>query len=1182
MDQQRLALIRCGEADGIRRIGTGYLIAPRLVLTARHVVVDKSAAAVWQRIDVRVGHPQDPVVSRCTATVEWTHPEDHDVALLLLAKPIKVPGAVKWGHPVGKAPLPYDALGYPRATVKSGQRKVEHLRGELAPLSGGHGVQDLYTLDQGPAPAMRADGKQAWSGASGSAVFCRDHLVGVVIHDDDAFENRRLHACPARIFANDTRFAELLQEHGDSPPRLAEISAGPPSAAGAEPIWPITERVAHSDSGEGLDTPAFPSIHTGPPPVVLRRQLSPKVEQTLATLAVYVRRSEEKARWRLLGEDIETIDVAFDFRPAPGHQGTGVSAGPGRLQEVVDYYQRLRPRRLVITGEPGAGKTTMAVQLMVKLLTSRQTNDPVPVRLSLSSWNPDQELENWLARHLAATYPGLSRRKAGELVEARGVLPVLDGLDEMDAESDPGPGSRAARALQKLNAYVHGENRGELVLTCRSRTYRSLQEHAQTQAYDAAHIELRDINAITAYAYLERRAGPLDADKARWRPVLDRLREEPEGPMAKALSTPWRLTLAATVYRSPRRDPEKLLNLPTASAVADHLLRQFVPTAVTNHPPPRAAWDAHQVSTWLSTLATYLHTNTVIRRGLDGFGLKALPGTDIVVHELWPMAGVRRVRAWSAFITSLPSLACAVAVFLGGVLALRDGSWGDALAMLGVSLMLGWWVLPYFWITDWPKLGYRVTLNPPSRRWKALWYAALFVLTVLFFERPIGAVFCFLFWLAIRAPATAGVVNPRHLLRNYVTAQCVTGLVAVCAMHALLWDGSVVTSVVALFFAAALLMSHSLDLGVRYVVLLLCTRRQSGKWLPWRLGLFLDWCSQAGLVRVAGTAYQFRHRELQEHLAGTDEIARFAKDVTNPMRRRIVAASAVAKAGDERGAALLTMFARTTWRMPGDRIRAAMALLESDDSGGADLLAELAQDATLGDGYRVQAAGCLKETDAKRGIDTLVQLIKDTTLDDAWRLDAARALKHPCDGPGVDALAHIAQDTGLDLIARAAAASALTDSGDSRGADMLIRHFKDPSIDMDERAVAMWAIQKVSDDPGVHVLTRLARDTDRDGISRVIAACVLLLASTDGDQGSDVLAELGPGLAQDTTLDVWIRMFVAAHLTVAGDSRGRGVLAELSRDVTFHDDVREEAAELLAEIEKHGDEDVSGSAGHTA
>ncbi|MEV5952572.1 trypsin-like peptidase domain-containing protein [Streptomyces sp. NPDC051987] len=217
MDRRRLALIRGGEEGEFRRIGSGYLVAPRLVLTARHVV-EKGPGRSWPRIDVRVGHPQDGT-RRCAARVCWTHPDGRDVALLLLDDSVDVPGEVRWGAPAGNDPLPYDALGFPSATVKNGQYTVEHLRGELPVLSGGVGEQDLYVLDQGPAPG----GAKAWAGASGSAVFCRDRLVGVVVHDDEAFENRRLHACPARSFVEDPAFTGLLERHGGGRPWLSPV-----------------------------------------------------------------------------------------------------------------------------------------------------------------------------------------------------------------------------------------------------------------------------------------------------------------------------------------------------------------------------------------------------------------------------------------------------------------------------------------------------------------------------------------------------------------------------------------------------------------------------------------------------------------------------------------------------------------------------------------------------------------------------------------------------------------------------------------------------------------------------------------------------------------------------------------------------------------------------------------------
>lgn len=50
--------------------------------------------------------------------------------------------------------------------------------------------------------------------------------------------------------------------------------------------------------------------------------------------------------------------------------------------------------------------------------------------------------------------------------------------------------------------------------------------------------------------------------------------------------------------------------------------------------------------------------------------------------------------------------------------------------------------------------------------------------------------------------------------------------------------------------------------GRRYLVFLYCSRGR----LPRRLGTFLNWAYGAGLLRISGVAYQFRHRELQDWL----------------------------------------------------------------------------------------------------------------------------------------------------------------------------------------------------------------------------------------------------------------------------------------------------------------------------
>ncbi|MET7843547.1 hypothetical protein ABZT45_34095, partial [Streptomyces sp. NPDC005356] len=117
----------------------------------------------------------------------------------------------------------------------------------------------------------------------------------------------------------------------------------------------------------------------------LRHQESDAVAMA-GRLAQAVLRAETEARTQLLGGDGTTIDVRFDFRPAAARNAAG-AAMEGRLSEVVNYYRRLRPGRLVITGAPGAGKTVLALELLLALLEERRPEDPVPVRLPLASWD---------------------------------------------------------------------------------------------------------------------------------------------------------------------------------------------------------------------------------------------------------------------------------------------------------------------------------------------------------------------------------------------------------------------------------------------------------------------------------------------------------------------------------------------------------------------------------------------------------------------------------------------------------------------------------------------------------------------------------------------------------------------------------------------------------------------------
>jgi hypothetical protein len=124
---------------------------------------------------------------------------------------------------------------------------------------------------------------------------------------------------------------------------------------------------------------------------------------------------------------------------------------------------------LVVLGEPGAGKTVLAMLFTLGLLADPEPNEPIPVLLPLSSWNPQREhLHTWLANKLLDDYPGLANtasygpRAATRLIVGGRVLPVLDGLDETPPELH-------AAAINALDRAIAGGR--PLMVTCRSTEY---------------------------------------------------------------------------------------------------------------------------------------------------------------------------------------------------------------------------------------------------------------------------------------------------------------------------------------------------------------------------------------------------------------------------------------------------------------------------------------------------------------------------------------------------------------------------------------------------------------------------------------------------------------------------------------------------------------------------------------
>ncbi|RFS84889.1 NACHT domain-containing protein [Actinomadura spongiicola] len=263
----------------------------------------------------------------------------------------------------------------------------------------------------------------------------------------------------------------------------------------------------------------------------------------------------------------------------------------GDTTRMVDLFQGLPDRQLVILGEPGAGKSVQATLLAHGLLRAREPDGPVPVLFQMSSWRPHtMPLEAWMEKRLLEDHPLLGDQEmARRLVQGRRVLPVLDGLDEITAESFRDVIMKLDQALDRGTPFV---------LTCRAKQYEDAAVEFGQRLTRAPVIEIEPVQGDDAIRYLEGAVG----DDERWRPVLDHLRAEPGGTLAEALTTPLMLFLARVAYSAPGSDPRALLSFTDPADVENHVLEAYLPGVYAEYLYPR--YPERKARRWLATLAS--------------------------------------------------------------------------------------------------------------------------------------------------------------------------------------------------------------------------------------------------------------------------------------------------------------------------------------------------------------------------------------------------------------------------------------------------------------------------------------------------------------------------------------------------------------------------------------------------
>ncbi len=575
----------------------------------------------------------------------------------------------------------------------------------------------------------------------------------------------------------------------------------------------------------------------------------------------------------------ELIDLSLAYRPSaladsiePEWQQSAEYDIPLPFGTKISTVFSAANGELLILGEPGAGKTTMLLQLVNDLLAYAEgdVTRPIPVVFSLASWDIEQPLGEWLISELSNNYevPGQLGRT---WISEKGFVPLLDGLDEVEI-------SQRTACADAINQFRQQYPGVWMLVTTRSHDYHALS----TRLHLDKAIVLQSLSIEQIDAYLAGRGQRLEGLRA----MLHQ-----DATMRELAQSPLMLSIMALAYN--RMPADVAVSLGSGEKGRELLFDVYV-DRMSRYRAGDEEFSPQDSVKWLSWLAVMME-----RQNRTMFFLENM-------QPQWLPQPTRR-----HFINSIKGIILLLFIsagFLAGLLGLVTYGWISVPIGTLVGLVAG--LLPILsgrlllkTKISWERIKLVETLDW-SWPWTWLGLATGIVIGLIvgsiltWIDNQTGNASGVPWWLLLPVFLGAGLVLDRAVLQSEVKIRTSAGVGIERSRRNGILVGSIATAATAVFALISLGIGSLLGVSISFVASLplivggalilgftgglaygglaalqygrLQAKLQQLGLIPDEYVHFLDYAAERSLLRKVGGGYTFMHALLLDYFTKRD------------------------------------------------------------------------------------------------------------------------------------------------------------------------------------------------------------------------------------------------------------------------------------------------------------------------